>query len=143
MEGKPNVTFENIFKDVKKSDWYANAVIWAHDNDIVAGYDDGTFGVKKPITREQIAQILFKYATYKKFDVKYDSKITQNAIYKDRGKISNWARTAMNWAVTKKILNGKPSKDGKNYELAPLGNATRAEAATMIVNMLQNLYSNK
>ena len=143
MEGKPDVSFKKIFTDVNEKDWYADAVIWARDNDIVAGYDDGTFGVKKPITREQIAQILYKYATYKKFDTKYDSKITQNAIYKDRGKISDWANKAMNWAVTKKILNGKPAKDGKNYELAPLGNATRAEAATMIVNMLENLYSKK
>lgn len=69
LEGSPAVTGANNFTDVKNGEWYTNAVIWANANDIVSGYGNGLFGTNDPITREQMAAILYRYAGYKGYDV--------------------------------------------------------------------------
>ncbi|MBR1930584.1 MAG: S-layer homology domain-containing protein [Lachnospiraceae bacterium] len=126
MEGAPKVTYRAVFSDVKESDWFADAVIWAYDNGITSGYPNGKFGVYDNITREQLSQMLYKYAANKGMDVSGRKDLSQ---YSDTAKISDWAVEAMQWITSQGIMNGKA-----NAKLDPRGAATRAEAATMIRN---------
>ena len=112
------------FDDVKESDWYAKAVSWAESQGIVNGFEDGAFRPNDPITREQLAAILYRYAQSKGqgFQGLWSFKLD----FPDAGDVSDWATEAMSWMVMNGVINGK---DGK---LVPGGNASRAEAATML-----------
>lgn len=125
MENKPAVSYKNTFKDVYKDKWYTNPIIWAYNNDIVAG-SGKYFGTHENITREQLAQMLYNYAKFKGYKCKID--IGALAGYTDGMIISSWAKNAMNWAVTQGIMKGK------GLRLDPKGAATRAECAAMIRN---------
>lgn len=129
-EGKPAVTYSNRFKDVPEGAWYADAVLWAAENNIVAGVGDGTvFDVNGKITREQMATVLYKYANnYKKYETSNRADFTG---YLDTDTISNWAKENIRWALAYGIMKGK----GEN--IAPLANATRAECATMLNNFIE------
>ncbi len=120
-EGKPAVTAENAFTDVVNGAWYSSAVIWAADHDIVSGYGNNKFGPDDPITREQLVTILWRYAGKPETTGSLDSFI-------DSGKASDWATSALQWAVEKEIVTGKG-----NGILDPKGRATRAEVATMLM----------
>ena len=124
-EGKPKVTYKNVFKDVTSGQWYSNPIIWAYNNKITSGYGDN-FGVSNKITREQMAQMFYSYAKYKG----YKSSFSATALdkFKDKNKVSSWATDAMKWAVTNGIMKGK----GENLD--PLATATRAECAAMLKN---------
>lgn len=119
-EGKPIVSANCSFDDVASSKWYSNAVTWAAEREIVAGYGDDAFGPDDPITREQLAVMLWRYA---------GSPATHGTLngFTDQGKVSRYATDALCWAVEKGILSGKGSGI-----LDPKGKATRAEAATML-----------
>lgn len=67
-DNEPTVAGENPFADVKDTQYYADAINWAAENDIVTGYDETTFGPDDTITREQMATILYRYAAYKGYD---------------------------------------------------------------------------
>ena len=125
LEGKPEVTSENPFSDVKADRWYTDAVIWAAENEIVSGYGGGKFGPNDNITREQLAAILYRHAKFKGVDVSIGED-TNILSFPDAGDCSSWSVSALQWAVGSGIINGK---DGK---LVPKGGATRAEAATML-----------
>ena len=138
--GKPDVNTapeNNPFPDVKAKGWYLKAVIWAKDNEIVTGYGNGRFGVGDKITREQLAQMLYKYAILQE----YDLELTEGASngYLDSSKRSGWAHTALDWAVSQGIINGKGTAGAPKSEmkLDPKGNATRAECAQMVMKLLQ------
>lgn len=120
-EGKPAVTAENEFADVVDGAWYSSAVIWAADNDIVSGYGNNKFGPDDSITREQLATILWRSAGKPETAGNLDS-------FTDRGKASDWAVSALRWAVEQKIISGKG-----NGILDPKGRATRAEVAAMLM----------
>ena len=125
-EGKPEVTGkDNPFGDVENGKWYTDAVIWAVENKIVEGYGDGKFGPMDIITREQLAAILYRYAQSKGQGFTGTWYFPLN--YPDNAEISDWADEAMHWCVMNQIINGK---DGK---LVPGGDASRAEAATMLM----------
>lgn len=126
-EGKPTVTGSSPFTDVADTAWYADAVIWANANGIVGGYGGGLFGPNDPITREQLAAILWRYAG----SPASDHTLTG---YTDADQISSWAMDAMLWANENNILNG----DGSGH-LIPKGRATRAQVAQMIRNFIKNL----
>ena len=128
MAKKPTVKYQSIFSDVKAGQWYSEAVTWAYQNKIAAGYGK-TFGVNDKITREQMAVMLYSYAKFQKYSITTNSKALDN--FPDRNKISSWAREAMVWAVSNGIMKG----DGKN--LKPGSNASRAEAAAMIANFME------
>lgn len=116
------------FTDVSDSDWYAVSVAWANANGIVGGVGNGLFAPNQPITREQLALILYQYA-------KGTSPGTEGlfrTFYPDGREISDWALTAMAWAVDQGILSGKTGN-----QLDPKGTATRAEAATMLMRLSQ------
>lgn len=119
-EGRPGVSPDSGFADVAQGTWYAKAVSWAAQSGIAAGYGDGTFGPSDPITREQLAAILWRYAGSPKTTGKLDS-------FTDGDRASNYARKALEWAVETGMMEGKGGG-----VLDPRGNATRAEAATMM-----------
>ncbi len=112
------------FRDVPAATWYTKAVIWAEKNNIVAGTSFDKFSPDDNITREQTAAILFRYATYKEFDVSGRNDITA---FSDYSKVSGYALDALAWANNAGIINGMSPT-----VLSPKGNSTRAQVATMI-----------
>ena len=119
------------FEDVSAGAYYAKAVVWASDKGIVAGYSETQFGPEDTITREQLAVILNRYATYKGYNT---SKTADLAAFQDADQISEWARVPVQWANVMKLLNGRTSTT-----LAPKGSATRAEVAKILVTFLDTV----
>lgn len=119
------------FADVSAGAYYAKAVAWASDKGIVAGYSETQFGPEDTITREQLAVILNRYATYKGYNT---SKTADLAAFQDADQISEWARVPVQWANVMKLLNGRTSTT-----LAPKGSATRAEVAKILVTFLDTV----
>lgn len=132
LEGNPTPNEVAPFLDVTSDKYYANAIAWANENGIVAGYGD-TFGVGDSITREQFAVMLYNYAQYQGYDVSVGED-TNILSYTDAFDISNYAYPAMQWACGAGIMSG--NDDGT---LNPQGKATRAEAATMLMNFCENV----
>lgn len=122
-EGMPSVEGKSKFEDVDPSAYFSNAVAWAEENDIVNGVTDGLFAPYEPMTREQVATVLYKYAKYKNADVTAQGDLSSFA---DINYISSWAEESLKWAVGSKIFVGN---DGK---LSPKAYITRAEMATVI-----------
>lgn len=120
----------NVFADVAEDAYYKDAVAWANANGIVLGISDNEFAPDENITREQIAAILYRYAKYMQYDTSADG--TNIDAYSDCGMISDYAVDAMKYAVGTGIVNGK-----SETLLAPLDNATRAEAATIFVRFAE------
>lgn len=124
VAGEPYVSGTNDFADVAANTWYTYAVTWASKNGIVTGVDVGVFNPNGAITREQLATILYRYAEYVGEDVSARASLSR---FTDTGSISAYARDAVSWAVAEGILDGRTAT-----ELAPTGECTRAEVATMI-----------
>lgn len=124
VAGEPYVSGTNDFADVAANTWYTDAVTWASKNGIVTGVDVGVFNPNGAITREQLATILYRYAEYAGEDVSARASLSR---FTDTGSISAYARDAVSWAVAEGILDGRTAT-----ELAPTGECTRAEVATMI-----------
>ena len=125
MEGSPNNDGKSKFTDVNATEWYAKAVKWAVDNNIVYGYGGTSkFGPNDNIIRQDLAGILRNYAKYKGKNINVTSDLTK---FKDYKKIDNYANVSMQWAVGKEVITG--NGDGT---LNPKGSSTRSEAAAMI-----------
>jgi len=124
MEGKPEL-YPASFADVSRSSYYASAVAWAAANGIVTGYSEEQFGPNDPITREQMAAMLYRYAGFKGLDVSVDGDL--NA-YADAEDVSDYAKDAMAWAVSNGFIQGM-----NETTLAPQGTATRAQVATILM----------
>ncbi|MBQ1302470.1 MAG: S-layer homology domain-containing protein [Firmicutes bacterium] len=122
MEGEPDAAASG-FADVEAGSWYEQAVNWAAEKKIVSGYDEKTFGPNDMITREQLATMLFRYS-----GAESEGAAMGLAGYDDAGQISDWAKEALLWAVTKGIINGT-----SDTTLEPKGNALRAQVATMLM----------
>jgi hypothetical protein len=131
MEGKPAVSGEIAFADVKSGEWYTDAVLWASKNGIVSGYDNGAFGTNDPVTREQMATILYRYAGYKKYDTAVTGDLTA---YTDADSITPYALPAMKWANARGLITGRTAST-----LEPSGTATRAEVATILMRYVNHL----
>ena len=116
------------FTDVADGDWYATAVNWAASEGIVGGFGDGTFQPNAPITREQMASILYRYAEYKGLDV---SARTDLSHYSDAENISSWANDVLLWAVAEGLLTGVTDDT-----IAPQAHATRAQVAAILQRFL-------
>ena len=128
-EGEPAISENSKFRDVTSGQWYTNAVAWAGLSGIVTGYSDGNFGPDDAVTREQLIAILYRYAVSKKVDV---SARTELLNYSDKYQISDWALSAIEWAVAEGIINGQT-----DVTIAPKGRATRAEVAAMLKRYLK------
>ena len=122
IAGQPSVSYEARFSDVPSGQWYTNAVMWAAQKGLVSGYPNGTFGVGKAISRQDLALILYKYKGRPAA-----TTVDLDARFVDADMIYDYAYEAINWAVASGVMNG----DNKN-KLNPQGTATRAETATMI-----------
>ena len=108
--------------------WYAPYVLWATRNNIASGYSSGSFGPGDNISREQMVLLLYRYAVRAGYESPDASAIPDAAgSFNDADKVSSWARNAVNWAVSKKLINGKPGNI-----IDPQGTATRAEIAAVI-----------
>jgi len=135
MEGKPSVAFTNEILDVKdETAWYAKPVHWAYEQNIAAGYPNGNFGVSDLITREQLAQMLYKYTKLKGYTTDFDE--TALSRFGDADKVSNWAMEAMKWATSNGVMNGSAHEVPL---LNPKANATRAECAAMIKSFVEKM----
>lgn len=133
MEGSPEVTgMEHPFKDVAENRYYSDAVTWASEHGIVRGVTKTKFLPNVAVTREQMAVLLYRYAEYKGYDTAVQGDLSR---FPDGEKTSKYAESAMCWAVDAGLFQG--SADGGAIWLKPQGDATRAQAATVLVRFLE------
>ena len=132
MEGGPVVNYAMAYTDVDSDDWFAEAVRWATSEGVVNGVGDNAYAPNDPLTREQMAVMLYAYAVYKGYDTTQGGMAIRE--FGDYEEVSDWAATAMDWAVNAGLLGGKPGN-----LLDPAGSATRAEIATILRNFCENI----
>ena len=121
-QGEPAVRMSGSFKDVAAGRYYTEAVEWAAAHDIVKGFTDGTFQPDKPVTREQLAAFLSRFAQYNGIRLA-DGKLNADAL------VSDWARENVAWAAAEGILTSAQTRNAKQ-------NATRAEVAMALYTYL-------
>ena len=136
LEGTPAVSGTTPFTDLT-ANWYKPAILWAYQNNVVAGTSPTTFDPDQPVTREQIAVILTQYM----FNVLKMNRTWTPAdlsTFPDGANVSGWAKEAMQDAVALGLINGTKAPDGKVY-LDPQGSAARQQVATILMNFCQNV----
>lgn len=125
MAGQPEVTGENPFTDVPDGQWYTDAVLWAAENGITDGTSETTFSPNNPLTREQMATFLYRFAD---FETEEPIEITGDLSgYTDADLVADYAVDAMTWAVGEGVISGIG-----NNTLAPDNTASRAQMATVL-----------
>lgn len=129
LEGEPISNSLLKFNDVIQDKWYAQAITWGNEKGIVVGYQDSIFKPDQNITRQELCAVLYRYAKYKEYDV---SKSDDLSDFVDHKEVSSWALENVKWAVASEIIHGKG-----NGILDPKGIATRAEVATMLLNLME------
>ena len=127
MAGSPQVNYLMDFDDVSQDAYYAEAVRWAAGEGIAGGYGNGLFGSDDPITREQMAAILYRFAQHMGYDVSIGED-TNILSYTDAPDVSGYAVAALQWACGAGIIRGT----GDGSTLTPQGGATRAQAAVIL-----------
>lgn len=126
MAGEPAGVGENApFDDMAMDSWYTDAVAWANENGIVAGYGNGLFGGNDSITREQLVVMLYRYAKFMKHDTAAAGDLSA---FTDAGDASDWAVEALRWAYAEGLITGRTATT-----IVPQGTATRAEVATLLM----------
>lgn len=130
LEGQPTVTGESTFTDVS-GHWAIDAITWAQKTGVVTGYENNTFRPNQAVTREELAQVLYNYAQYKKITLPALGDLSK---FPDGDKVSPWARTAMKWATGLGVINGY-----EDSTLEPGGDSTRAQAASILMNFDLNM----
>ena len=136
LEGTPAVSGTTPFTDLT-ANWYKPAILWAYQNNVVAGTSPTTFDPEGPVTREQIAVILTQYM----FNVLKMNRTWTPAdlsTFPDGAQVSSWAKEAMQDAVALGLINGTKASDGVVY-LDPQGSAARQQVATILMNFCQNV----
>ena len=136
LEGTPAVSGTTPFTDLT-ANWYKPAILWAYQNNVVAGTSPTTFAPDQPVTREQIAVILTQYMFHV---LKMERTWTPADLSKfpDGAQVSGWAKEAMQDAVALGLINGTKASDGVVY-LDPQGSAARQQVATILMNFCQNV----
>ena len=136
LEGTPAVSGTTPFTDLT-ANWYKPAILWAYQNNVVAGTSPTTFAPDQPVTREQIAVILTQYMFHV---LKMERTWTPADLstFPDGAQVSSWAKEAMQDAVALGLINGTKASDGVVY-LDPQGSATRQQVATILMNFCQNV----
>ena len=136
LEGTPAVSGTTPFTDLT-ANWYKPAILWAYQNNVVAGTSPTTFDPEGPVTREQIAVILTQYMFHV---LKMNRTWTPADLstFPDGAQVSGWAKAAMQDAVALGLINGTKAPDGKVY-LDPQGSAARQQVATILMNFCQNV----
>ena len=133
MEDYPIVTKDCPFGDVMKNSYYEDAITWASENHIVEGYNPNEYGPDDPITREQFASIMFRYAKLKGVYEEDDAVMLGGFV--DSSTTSPWADEAMSWAVGYGLISGSQTEDG--LHLIPKGQARRAQVAAILHRYLE------
>ena len=136
LEGTPAVSGTTPFTDLT-ANWYKPAILWAYQNNVVAGTSPTTFAPDQPVTREQIAVILTQYMFHV---LKMERTWTPADLstFPDGAQVSSWAKEAMQDAVALGLINGTKAPDGVVY-LDPQGSAARQQVATILMNFCQNV----
>ena len=136
LEGTPAVSGTTPFTDLT-ANWYKPAILWAYQNNVVAGTSPTTFDPDRPVTREQIAVILTQYMFHV---LKMERTWTPADLstFPDGAQVSGWAKEAMQDAVALGLINGTKASDGLVY-LDPQGSAARQQVATILMNFCQNV----
>ena len=129
MEGSLAPKDENSFTDVEAGMWYADAITWTTANGIFAGYSKDKFGPDDPVTREQLTAIFYRYADYKGYKLTVTGNLDK---FEDADKITDYAKTVMQWAVGNGLIKGK-----SETLLDPQGTATRAEISAMLHRFIE------
>lgn len=129
LEGEPAPESASAFEDVSDTAYYANAIAWAAENDIVSGYDATHFGPTDAITREQMASILYRYATYKGMDTSASADLSG---FSDADQVSGWAKDTMAWANAEGLIVGADNK------LDPQGKAVRCQSAAILMRFVEH-----
>ena len=136
LEGEPAVSGTTPFTDLT-ANWYKPAILWAYQNNVVAGKSPTTFDPEGPVTREQIAVILTQYMFHV---LKMNRTWTPADLstFPDGANVSSWAKEAIQDAVALGLINGTKASDDMVY-LDPQGSATRQQVATILMNFCQNV----
>ena len=132
LSGSPVVNYLMDFDDVDPAAYYAEAIRWATSEGIAGGYGGGVFGPDDPITREQLAVMLHRYAQHQGCDVSIGED-TNILSYADAFDVSEYAVSALQWACGTGIISGT----GDGSTLTPQGEATRAQAATVLMRFCE------
>ena len=134
MEGQPPVQFEAIFDDVTSEKWFATQVTWASQNGLVFGTADKIFEPDTPISRQDLAMILYRYAVdYKGIEMNVENVDALLGAFSDANRVGNYAKVAM------AAMNQAGVITGDGDRLKPQENATRAEVASMLSRYLPNV----
>ncbi len=123
MEGKPAANTSCTFTDVTAGAYYDVAVDWAAEKGIVVGFSAETFRPDRVVTREQMAAIMQRYARFKGADITARDDLST---FKDAGKVSNWAKPAVQWVIAEKLMVGS------NGTFAPVNDTRRSEVAAVV-----------
>ena len=134
LEGRPEAPSTNPFSDVQDGKWYTSGVLWAASKEIVSGFPNGTFAPDDSITREQMASLIMRYATYKGIELVQGASLDS---FVDADKVQGWSKEAVAWAVAAGIISG--NKQGDVYTLAPQASATRAQVASILMRFIENV----
>lgn len=134
VEGRPAVDYPIAFGDVSGEDWFHGAVAWAASEGIFEGYGAGSglFGPEDALTREQAAAVLMRWAAFRGEDTSARADLSA---YPDAGDVSEWAVECVSWAVAQGVIAGVGLPDG-TLELDPLGTASRAQTATLMMRLV-------
>ena len=130
MAGQPQADNTLSFTDIPASAWYTEAVRWAAETGIVTGYSDTKFGPDDPVTREQFAAMLYRYA--RTLGEGFTGSWSFPLDFPDAAEVSDYAYEALCWLTMENVINGM--EDGA---LHPQGTATRAQLATMLQRFCQ------
>ena len=125
IEGSPEMVYIGAFDDVSAQSWYSSAVEWAYLNGITGGTSDDTFDPSGTVTREQLATFFYAYRQYKSGNVAFKSSDISK--YIDKSRISGWALTSVNWAISQGILSGT-----SQTTLSPKTCTTRSQSAVVL-----------
>ena len=132
LSGSPVVNYLMDFDDVDPAAYYAEAIRWATSEGIAGGYGGGVFGPDDPITREQLAVMLHRYAQHEGYDVSVGED-TNILSYTDAFDVSEYAVSALQWACGAEIISGT----GDGSTLTPQGETTRAQVATVLMRFCE------
>jgi len=130
LEGEP-VIEGKTFNDVNKGAYYYDAVAWASANQIVSGYSETTFAPNDTATREQLATIIYRYASYKNYDISKEAELDK---YVDKDQISEYAVKSIMWANANGIISGTSEST-----ISPKDNVQRCQVAAILNRFCNNI----
>lgn len=128
MQGSPATSYSKVFPDVPDGYFFTSPILWAYNNQVITGYENGKFGPSDMITREQMAVMMYRYAKFCGLDTSDSGNLNS---FPDTGKVSAFSKEAMTWAVGAGLIQGDQGK------INPQGNASRAHCATIMTRFMQ------